>query len=325
MSEPGPADRRGRAAKRRTPAWRRALVTVGLALSGTAGILVIMGRLGWLEHALVYHPLDRGFTTPAGVEDVRFATTDGLTLHGWFIPAEGVDGPAPTVLHAHGNAGSVADHAPFSAWLADEGYNVFLFDYRDYGRSDDAPRLRHREDFIADAHAALDALLERDDVDPDRIALLGVSLGAVLGGGMAAERDQIRAAVLVAGFATWKGIAGDVLPVIGPLAMPGGRDLEDAVARFGDRPVLVVHGDADPVVGPRHAERIARAARDAGVPVETHIEPGGDHNTLLVAFPETREAILDFLVRTLKKDRSLERHRTPETDRTPGGKPADRE
>ena len=281
------------------PAWRRAVVRVAQTLIAAVGALLIMGLTGCLEHALVYFPSTAPFTTPPGARDVTFPTEDGATLHGWFIPARGADGPAPTVLHTHGNAGAIPDHAEYVAWLAGHGFNVFLFDYRGYGRSDPPSGLRNRDAYIADARAALDHLLARTDVDPDRIALLGFSLGAVLGGNAAAERDEIAAVALCAGFSTWKGAAGDYLPVVGPLAMPGGRDLKDAAARLGDRPLLIVHGSADRIVKPRHAAIIADAARDAGVAVETHIEPGADHNTLLVAFPDAREAILRFLEREL--------------------------
>ncbi|MEM0983820.1 MAG: alpha/beta fold hydrolase [Planctomycetota bacterium] len=260
-----------------------------------------MSFTGHLEHFLVYYPFNREFTTHPAIEDVEFPTTDSLTLHGWFIPARNRPedaGPAPTILHTHGNAGAIPEHVEFVQWLTAEGYNVFLFDYRDYGRSDNSPRLRNRNDFIADANAALDMLLDRGDVDPDRIALLGFSLGSTMGGVMASQRDEIAAVVLCAGFSSWKGVAGDYVPLLGPLLLRGGSDLKDAVTNYGDRPLLIAHGDADGIVKYRHAAIIEQAAKDAGVAVELYTEPGSDHNTLLLR-EGVRAEILRFLDREL--------------------------
>ena len=93
------------------------------------------------------------------------------------------------ILHVHGNAGHVANHAEFSAFLTQAGFHVLVFDYRGYGRSDDGGRLT-RAKLVADTHAALDYLLRRDDVDPERIGMLGYSLGGVIGLAAAAEREE---------------------------------------------------------------------------------------------------------------------------------------
>ena len=42
-------------------------------------------------------------------------------------------------------------------------------------------------------------------------------------------------------------------------------------------PLLVLHGDADPVVPVEQSEVLVRRARDAGADVELHIYPGEGH------------------------------------------------
>lgn len=81
---------------------------------------------------------------------------DGLWLHGWFMPAGGRnpgDGPAPTVLHVHGNAGDVSNHRFACDFLRDSGFNVLLFDYRGSGESDKPDGLLRREWLVEDSHA----------------------------------------------------------------------------------------------------------------------------------------------------------------------------
>ncbi len=251
---------------------------------------------GCLEASAFYHPRASGSATPAAFEDVRFPTTDGLTLHGWFIPARGSDrpaGPAPTVLHVHGNAGDVSSHRFACEFLAERGFNVLLFDYRGFGRSDPPRGLLRREKLAQDTRAALDYLATRRDVDPGRVAVFGYSLGAVLGLG-AAERDGVRAVVAYAGFASWKGIAGDHGGLLGRVLIPGGQDATESVASLGDRPLLIVHGTHDRVVPFRHALLLLDAAESAGVHAELLRIEGGDHISI-GSDQRVRDAVEAFL------------------------------
>ncbi|GJM19404.1 MAG: alpha/beta hydrolase [Phycisphaeraceae bacterium] len=248
---------------------------------------------------LAYFPSREPFVTPPGVEDVEFASADGTTLHGWFMPAfDAAPGERrPVVLHAHGNAGHVGWHAGFSAFLRERGVHVLLFDYRGYGRSDDARQTRRA--LLDDTRAALACLRARPDVDADRIGMYGVSLGGAFALPAAAEDTSVRAVVTLSAFSTWRGTAHDMLPVVGPMLIHGGLDPEDAAAGLGDRPYLIVHGDEDGVIHVRHAQRLFEAATEAGVTTELVIVPRADHNTIIDRHADARDAIGDFFVEHL--------------------------
>lgn len=251
---------------------------------------------GCIEARAFYYPGSAGLPAPAGAEDVRFPTTGGLTLHGWFIPASSpTPGPAPTVLHVHGNAGDVSDHLVACEFLAEVGFNVLLFDYRGFGRSDRG-RLR-RERLVEDTQAALDYLLARPDVDRERVAVFGYSLGGVLGLA-ASERPEVRAVVVYAAFSTWRGVAADHGGVLGRVLIRSGRDAADSVRRLGDRPLLIVHGTDDQVVPYHHGAALLGAANAAGVPAELLRVEGGDHFSIATD-PAVREAVAAFLRREL--------------------------
>src|SRR4051812_42769424 len=70
-------------------------------------------------------------------EEVRFGSTDGLQLHGWFLPAVGK--AAGTVLFMHGNAENISTHIVSVAWMPARQFNVLIFDYRGYGASQGKP------------------------------------------------------------------------------------------------------------------------------------------------------------------------------------------
>ncbi|MBK7406087.1 MAG: alpha/beta fold hydrolase [Phycisphaerales bacterium] len=271
-------------------------------------LLLVLGLLlppmllpGCLEASAFYHPRFQASPIPPGFEDVRFPTTDGLTLHGWFIPAVGRTpdaGPAPTVLHVHGNSGDIAAHLGNCRFLAAEGFNVFLFDYRGYGTSDRPRGTLRRDQMLADTEAALDFLAARNDVDHTRTAIFGYSLGAVLGLAAAADEPQVRAVVAFAGFSSWKGVAADHAGLLGRLLIGNGEDAADSVGRLGDRPLLVVHGTRDGIVPYRHAGLLLDAASRAGVRAELCTVEGANHLTL-GGNPEVRGRVAGFLRREL--------------------------
>lgn len=281
---------------------RRAIVHNGLLALALAALALGVAASGCMERYFFY-PDRTPFVTPPGVEDVTFTTADGLTLHGWFIPptGRGEDAPpASAVLHVHGNAGNVSHHLVFCRFLADEGFAVLLFDYRAYGRSD--PGSLRRGNLLADADAALDALLARPDIDQNRVAVYGHSLGGVIGLALARQRPEVRAVVSAAAFSRWQRVASDHTGVLGRVLIRHGLDAEVCAAALGDRPLLIIHGTADDIVPAYHAGRIADAARDAGAPVTVALIDGVTHNDLMVT-PDAQRTAADFLRRTLAETR----------------------
>lgn len=255
---------------------------------------------GRLEASMLYFPSRAAPVAPPGAEEVRFRTTDGLELHGWFLPPTSSTAPPPypTVIHAHGNAGNIENHLAFSEFLRGHGFAVLLFDYRSFGRSDLSPRHLRREDLVADTHAAIDYALTRADVDPERVALYGFSLGGVIALGAAIDRPGIRAVVSVAAFSSWKGIASDHMGIVGRWCMRPGLDAAASAACLGERPLLIVHGEQDRIVPVAHARAIAAAADAAGVPVEVIVVPDG-HNDIVIDDTATQGRIATFLRRAL--------------------------
>ncbi len=284
-------------------------------------VVAAIMRIGGCMERMFYVPTAGVVNKPGvvpRVEDVWFNSADGTRLHGWFFPAAGArthdhadDGRggaggaggagngAATILHVHGNAGNIESHYWFTEYLPQAsplGFNVFIFDYRGYGQSEGSAR--RRADLIADTHAALDALLLRDDVDPRRIGMYGQSLGGSIALNAMADRDEIRAAVIESAFTSWREIAANVLggDAPGPISrfltwvFIGDRSRPiDAIARI-DRPILILHGDADSIIPISHGRRLALAAKNAEL-VELS---GGEHNTLRDSHPQIEERVIEF-------------------------------
>lgn len=132
--------------------------------------------------------------TPAsvglGYEAVTLRTTDGVELAAWYIP--GSNGAGLVVLHGAGSTRT--DVLDQSAVLADGGYALLLLDARGHGDSQGTAM-----DFgwygDLDIAAGTRYLATRPDVDPDRIGIIGFSMGGEEAIGAAATDPYLRVVV----------------------------------------------------------------------------------------------------------------------------------
>ncbi|MBL8886846.1 MAG: alpha/beta fold hydrolase [Phycisphaerales bacterium] len=239
---------------------------------------------------------------PELVQVVRFPTTDKLTLEGWFLPGAAlIANPGtrqPAVLFCHGVQDSADSN--MADFIKEAGYTVFSFDYRGFGNSSKADLTA--EALAEDSWAAFEYLRSRPDVDPDKIAVYGHSLGAsmALGVGARAFKENIPVACVVSAsaFSTYRRVMNDFVPVGGFLI--GGTDApdpEDWAAALGNTPLLITHGNDDDIIPVYHAERIARAAKEAGVPTEVVISKRGGHIVAYIFGSQLPKAILAFLAK----------------------------
>jgi pimeloyl-ACP methyl ester carboxylesterase len=268
----------------------------------------------WRALALV-HPARSAVTqTPAdyGIpdwEDITLATADGLTLPGWFVQPVA---DAPTIVFVHGYAGNRGDLLPLAGPLVAEGYGALLFDLRNHGESDgDLTTLGYYE--VRDVQAALAFLQTRPAVNPDQLALVGHSMGAGTVLRAAARLPEVRAVAAISGFSSLEdNVADAVFSLTGlppfpfaPLVVWFGeqeagaplssvRPVDDMTA-IAPRPVLLVHGAADPLLNPANSERLYAAAAD---PRTLLLLPGTGHSDAITA-PETLAALRDFLAEAL--------------------------
>ncbi|EPU4867019.1 alpha/beta hydrolase [Shigella sonnei] len=123
-----------------------------------------------------YYPDDKIYgPDPWSAESVEFTAKDGTRLQGWFIPSS--TGPADnaiaTIIHAHGNAGNMSAHWPLVSWLPERNFNVFMFDYRGFGKSKGTPS---QAGLLDDTQSAINVVRHRSDVNPQRLVLFGQSI-----------------------------------------------------------------------------------------------------------------------------------------------------
>lgn len=243
------------------------------------GLPVGFFMLRRFEASVIFHPeraaLGGVWRAPRGAEEVWFRNAEGLKLYGWFFRST-TQPSAATVVYAHGNGGNVSYCDWVGESLAARGFDVLLFDYRGYGRSEgDA---RGESGLYADAEAAYDFVTRERGVPAGRVVLYGQSLGTAAVGDVAARRE-CGALVLESGLSSAADMAAVVMPWL-PRFVRGltKNKLDTASKLAGVRcPVLVVHGDRDEIIPASQGRRLFEAAPD---PKRLIIIEGAGHNDL---------------------------------------------
>src|SRR6202042_3634582 len=159
---------------------------------------------------------------------------EGTTLPGYFFRADPEEAPRATVILTGGYDGTAEElyFANGAAALA-RGYNVIAFDGPGQGRVLTEQRLPIRPDWETVVESVLDYALGRDEVDADRVALIGLSRGAHLAPRAASAEHRLAACVADCGAYDLYAAFLERLP--GPLARPfasGRRWARKAVARL---------------------------------------------------------------------------------------------
>lgn len=239
--------------------------------------------LSRIERTLIFSPkrYPVGNWNPVGfsVEDVWLRTSDGIRLHAWFCPClppgaedESPSTERPVLLYCHGNAGNLSDRIPnIVRWQQALGVDVFIFDYRGYGRSEGFPG---EKEMYRDSRAAYRWLVEERGIEPDRLILFGKSLGGAIALELGLEVPHV-ALVLEATFTSLPDVAKRLYPWLPVHSFL--RTRFPSAERIGSyrRPVVISHGVLDQLIPVDQARELYRRANEPKQLIEI---PHANHN-----------------------------------------------
>jgi fermentation-respiration switch protein FrsA (DUF1100 family) len=245
-------------------------------LLGVAYLAILALRFVWIDRILFPAP-------PSSYADdreiLKLKTADGKSISAIYLP-----NPAAryTILYSHGNAEDLGRVRSQLYALHSLGFSVLGYDYHGYGTSEGTP---NEENCYADVNAAYEYLTQTLHVPPERIIVLGRSVG----GGPSVDlcaRKACGGLILESAFTsafrtTWIGCV-----------VPGDRFRNlDKISKVRC-PVLVMHGRDDMIVPFRHGQQLYAAA---GEPKRCLWVEGAGHNDFTVRAAERYDqAILDF-------------------------------
>ena len=279
---------------------RRLALSTARVLAVAVVLYVSVGLLAKFTNVInqfIYFPERTIFQDPGDFglefEDVYLETSDGVRIHGWFVPGSG----GTTLVWFHGNGGNISHRVDNIAGLNRRlGVSILIIDYRGYGLSEGSP---NEEGTYLDAEAAVAHALSRPDVDPERVVLFGRSLGCAVAAEMAVRHD-VHAVVLESPFTSISAIARRAYSFLPGLGLLVGNmyDTLDKASRI-EAPVMLLHGDSDEIVPFEMGREVFEAAPE---PKRFYRIRGAGHNdTYAVGGAPYLDALGSFLAEPRSK------------------------
>jgi uncharacterized protein len=295
--------------------WRRFVRWLGPAFLMVT--IAAVGGIAWLGSEKAIHPdpqvYEKGLADFPGLrpERLTFDSRTGARIAGLFFPGR----RRSTIVLSHGYGENKIQMLPYVDFLNKAGFSVFTYDMRSRGESGGEFVTLGKLEQV-DLLSAVDYLVSRADVDPERLGAMGVSLGGATTLLAAASDTRIKAVVDDSGFSDAKDVlATSFEHFVGLPSFPfaaitnalvrwrTGVDTSrirpvDVVARIYPRPLMVVHCMKDSVIPPQHSELNFAAAR--GPKWFWRIPTGGHIDGLKVAGEEYARRVSQFFDESLR-------------------------
>lgn len=313
------------------------LLTVSVILICTGGVvgllaLAAMFYIGWkylhiVERIFEEKPfflVKRVKPEALDHQDVDLKTADGLTLAGTYLrtPAEQRKG---VILFVPEYGASRWTCLSYCRHLLEDGYDLFTFDFRNFGESDIATKYQPlqwvTEYEVRDIQAALDYLKNRFDLPEKGIGLFGVSRGGGTALVAASQEPQVACVITDGAFGAittmlqymrrWVSIYATSLQLKRIFAAGAYwmlahwalwrvarrrhcrfPSVEKAARKLSPRPWLQIHGGSDSYITPQIARQLHACG---GPPKELWLVEDAKHNQAIQTAPDDyKQRVLDF-------------------------------
>jgi uncharacterized protein len=216
------------------------LTTLGTVLVIYISLCVI---LYLFQEKLIFFPekLDNeySFHFDQRFEERNVKASDGAILNAVLFKADGSRG---VIFYLHGNAGSLHSWGQAARTYTDLGYDVFMLDYREYGKSEGV--IDSQTQMFDDVQTAYDEL--KKYYPEDKIIVLGYSIGTGLASHVAST-NQPRLLILQAPYYSLTDMVRHTFPYVPSFLLKykfeTNKYLKDYKAQ-----IVIFHGDKDEVI-----------------------------------------------------------------------------
>jgi uncharacterized protein len=274
------------APRRRNRLVRVLLVIVAILVIGyIAACGIVADKLSHpTRKALTHTPTEYGMK----YEDVQFnSTVDNIALKGWYIDSPG--SKVIVMMHGRNSTRDGGDLMPIASALYKQNYDVLTFDFRAHGESG-GERYSLGAWETRDVAGALNYLKGRG---VQQVGTIAFSMGAATELLAAPDHPEMKALVSDSAYADLGALMDVQLPknsnlpgffnpgillmvrLLYGIDVPGTRPVE-SMARLGDRPLFIIHGDKDDLVPVSQAYDLQKAAA-ADKNMSMWIVPGAGH------------------------------------------------
>jgi len=225
----------------------------------------------YLESRGIFFPTKNVELTPSAIdlsfEDIYVDTDDNIKIHGWFI----VNSSAKyTLLLLNGNAGNIGDRFDKIGLLHGLGMNIFIIDYRGFGRSQGKVS---EAGVYLDAKAAYDYLINSRKIKPEYIILYGESIGSAVAIDLAWTK-KTGGLIVEGAFSKGRDMAKKIYPFLPAFLFSNIFDSLSKIKKV-NVPKLFIHSENDEMIPLSLAEKLYHAAPQP----KRFVKIIGGHNT----------------------------------------------
>jgi alpha-beta hydrolase superfamily lysophospholipase len=258
------------------------------------------------------HDLSQWWLVDVPYEPTTIPVAEGIELAAWWItPAES---NGKTVIVTHGIGTSRRDYTVLlpTSMLVKQGFNVLLVDRRDEGESTCTDGRHSAGQEESDDFAVVaDWLVAEKGITPQSLGMFGVSGGAITTSLVPAKTDNVSAFAMEGTIFDFNAAATQEVEFQGfpgflwQFAVAAGQifhgvnltetAVTTAIDAAGDRPMLVLHGDADQRLAYQSSLDFVEYAKSVGIDVTLETFAGADHTEgMLTETDRYAEALVTF-------------------------------
>jgi uncharacterized protein len=269
--------------------WRIIRITLAVYL----GLILVFSQL---QESLIFpgaasQGRKDAIVRPSGRQElIQLKTKSGDHTVALFVPAD--EPSAPTVIFFYGNGMSLADTYTEIRIFHNLGCNILVPEYVGYGMATGKPS---EKSFYETADAAYDHLMQRPEIDKQKILSAGWSIGAAVATDLASRRP-VSGLITFSAFTSMPDIGSILAPYL-PVRAICKHDFDNA-KKFPtiQCPILCIHGAVDSMIPPEMTKTLAKS-----VNIEPIFIPGASHNDLFEIGESTFVPLLaNFIHRTTR-------------------------
>jgi len=229
-------------------------------------------------------------------EDIYFDGQSGIKLHGWWFPSVAESEPKAYVLFLHGNGENISTHSGLVYWLTQHQYDVFIFDYRGYGKSQGKAEI---EGVMSDIQSSRQYIESRRG-NNKKLFIIGHSLGASMGVyNMTQYPNNIDGMILVSPFSDYRQIARETMDKSwltwlfqwpASLMISTEYNPIDYVSQLPEVPKLFIYSENDRIISSDHVIKLYDEASE-----EKYIKKVQGYHNSVFAEKENQQIIVNYL------------------------------
>ena len=261
---------------------------VVLVIGGVVAALYVLlcGALYFKQEKLLFAPthLAAGyqFHFPGPFEERWTTAADGTRLHGLLFKTPDAKG---LLFYLHGNGGALDSWGTAAATYTALGYDVFMPDYRGYGKS--GGTITNQAQMLADVDTVYQQL--RAEYPESRTVLLGYSLGTGPATWLAAHHHP-RLLILQAPYFSMRDMAARLYPFVPGFILRYPMPTNELIGRVS-APIVLFHGDRDEVIDYNSTLRLKALLK----PTDKLIVLPGAHHNGMTDNPQYRREVAKIL------------------------------